>query len=96
MAYKKRVPSGREACKSCQCMRCSCLLCEYEKFYRVYPTNAGCVRCLHVENDLPVRNCPNFTPRKVTRTYRIRLKRKDPYYKLAHTLHSLFDQLKKL
>lgn len=77
-------------------MRCSCLLCEYEKYFRCYPTNAGCVRCLQVENDKPVTDCPNFRPRTVKKTYKIRLKRKDPCYRLARTLHSLFEQLKQI
>lgn len=96
MAYKSRVPSGRSACRTCQCMRCSCLLCEYEQYYRCYPTNAGCVRCMEVENDKPVKDCPNFQFRSVKKTYRIRVKRKDPYYKLARTLKSIFEQIQQI
>ena len=96
MAYKKQTPRGRDSCRTCQCMRCSCLLCEFDKYYRCYPTNPGCVHCLNTENDTPITNCPNFRFRSVSHVYRIKLIRKNPYYRLAKTLKSLFEQINQI
>lgn len=83
-------------CKDCLCMRCSCVFCQYEKYYKSLPINAGCLHCMRVSNETAVTECEWFLPRLRTQFYKIRVRRKNPYFMLAKTLHSAFQQLKDL
>lgn len=83
-------------CKSCLCMRCMSLACPYEHFYNCYPNNAGCIRCMFTDNDKPVLECEHFQIRRRGEFYKIRVKRKDPYYRLATFLKLLHNEIKSI
>lgn len=92
----KQTVKKYNICKSCLCLRCQSLLCPYEQHYNCYPTNAGCVHCMMLENETPVTICSSFNPRSRVKVYRIRAKRKNPYYTIATLLHMLHNEFKHL
>ena len=92
----KEIIKKVNPCKSCLCLRCSCLLCPYEKFYDCFPTNAGCIHCMMHDNDKPVVECQFFKPRTTKRIYRIKIRRKDPYKGIAKLLVALHSEIKRL
>ena len=93
---KKNTVKKSNICKSCLCLRCNVISCKYEKYYNCYPTNAGCVYCLMHENETPIEECDGFKPRQAKQFYKIKLKRKNPYYQIAKSLFTLHSQLKRL
>lgn len=83
-------------CKFCLCLRCNCILCPYEKFYNCFPTNPACIKCMMDDNDKPIKECNYFRPRTTKHLYHIKIKRKDPYKRVAKLLASLHSEIKKL
>lgn len=92
----RKVVDRHLPCKDCLCMRCSCLTCQYDKYYRALPVNPGCVHCMRTGRETALTECPWFLPHMRTKCYKIRLRRKNPYFTLARTLQSVFQQLKAL
>lgn len=90
------APASSNICKSCLCLRCHSISCKYEKFYNCYPTNAGCVYCLMQENEKPVIECDGFQPRKRGEVFKIKLRSKNRYSKIAKLLFTLHSEFKRL
>lgn len=83
-------------CKSCMCLRCQSLFCPYEKHYSCYPVNAGCLRCMFTESDVPVTECEHFTCRSRVKVYKVKAKRKNPYYRIATLIQMMHNEIKSL
>lgn len=97
MGYRIKKKDYHLACARCLCMRCGAVNCPYNQLYNCYPSNAGCVHCLQTERNEPLLECEFFKPYKtMSVTYKIKCRRKNPYYNIARLLQSLHSEFKKL
>lgn len=97
MGYRIKKKQYHLACSKCLCMRCNAIACPYESMYKCFPNNAGCMECMRIERNEPLLECEKFSLyRTSSLSFKIKVKRKNPYYNIARLLNALHKEFKKL